>query len=224
MLAQRIVRTGLALVAAAAVLAAAACGSPEYEYVKNSAEKTYFKVPSSWRPVDQAALDEWAIGADPDSATAKIRDQLLWTVAYDADSAPAAAHVYGMLPTPEPVAWAKVEQLLPEQSDAVSFDALRDAVMPVTDAAREQAAQAGSTLTDFELLHDEVLTPDDGVRGVRVVFNYALLGQLHTFDLTALVNNDASRLYMLFVRCSARCYSERADELDGIVTSFTVRS
>lgn len=224
MLAKRIVRTGIALVAATAALAVAACGNLEYEYVKNSEEQTYFKIPSSWQQVDQEALDEWAVGADPDSATAKIREQLLWTVAYDADSDPAASHVYGMLPTPEPVAWAKVEQLLPEQSDTVSFDALRDAVMPVTDTAREQAVEAGSTLTNFELLRDEVLTPDKGVRGVRVVFNYALLGQLHTFDLTALVNNDASRLYMLFVRCAAKCYSERADELDGIVTSFTVRS
>lgn len=209
----------------AGTLLLSACGAPEFEYVKNSDHKTYFKIPSNWEKVNQDALDEWAVGADPDSATAKIRDQLLWTVAYDADAAaPAVAHVYGMLPTPKPVAWAKVEQLLPAQSDSVSFDALRNAVMPVTQDAREAATAAGSTLTDFELLRDEVLTPEKGLHGVRVVFNYALLGQLHTFDLTALVNDDASLLYMLFVRCSAKCYADRADELEGIVTSFTVRS
>ncbi|GAA4683715.1 hypothetical protein [Phytohabitans rumicis] len=212
-------------VVVAAMLLLTACGAPEYEYVKNSDHKTYFKIPSTWEKVNQDSLDEWAVGADPSSATAKIRDQLLWTVAYDADADdPAVSHVYGMLPTPKPVAWAKVEQLLPEQSDSVSFDALRNAVMPFTTDARDAATQAGSMLTDFEPLRDEVLTPEKGLHGVRVVFNYSLLGQLHTFDLTALVNDDASLLYMLFIRCTAKCYADRADELEGIVTSFTVRS
>jgi hypothetical protein len=209
---------------AAVALLVGACGAPQYEYVKNSEQQTYFKVPSTWTKIDQEALDEWAAGADPDSATAKIRDELMWTVAYDAADEPAVSHVYGMFPTPSPVAWAKVERLLPEQSDGVSFDALRNAVMPVTEDAREAATAAGSTLTDFELLSDEVVTPEKGLHGVRVVFNYALLGQLHTFDLTALVNDDASLLYMLFLRCSAGCYADRMDEIQEVVTSFTVRS
>jgi hypothetical protein len=219
MLAKRIVA-----VLAPVALLGGACGAPEYEYVKNSEQQTYFKVPNSWRQVDQEALDEWATGADPDSATAKIRDQLMWTVAYDAAEDPAVAHVSSIMPTPEPIAWAKVERLLPEQSDVVSFDLLRDYFLPVTEDSRKAAEAAGSPLTGFELLRDDVITPAKGLHGVRVVYNYSLLGELHTFDLTALVNDDASLLYMLFVRCSSRCYTERADELEGIVTSFTVRS
>lgn len=208
----------------AAAIIAAGCGAPEYEYVKNSEEQTYFKVPSSWQRVNQDALSDWAAGADPDSKVSQVRQQLMWTVAYDAAESPSAAHVYSFIPTPEPIAWAKVEQLIPAQSNIISFDALRNAVLPVTEDVREAAAQAGSTLTNFELLHDEVLTPSKGLHGVRVVYNYDLFGVLHTFDLTALVNNDATRLYLLLVRCSARCYTERADELNSIVTSFTVRS
>jgi hypothetical protein len=220
MLAKRLFVAG-SLIAA---IMAAGCGAPEYEYVKNSEEQTYFKVPRSWQKVDQDALNLWAADADADSQLGKLRQELMWNVAYDASKAPSATHVYSLIPTPDPVAWAKVERLAPAQSNRISFDALRNMVLPVTEDLREASAQAGSMLSGFELLHDEVLTPSEGLRGVRVVYNYELLGVLHTFDLTALVNNDASRLYLLFVRCSARCYTERAEELNGIVTSFTVRS
>lgn len=220
MLAKRLFVAG-SLIAA---IMAAGCGAPEYEYVKNSEEQTYFKVPRSWQKVDQDALNLWAADADADSQLGKLRQELMWNVAYDASKAPSATHVYSLIPTPDPVAWAKVERLAPAQSNRISFDALRNMVLPVTEDLREASAQAGSMLSGFELLHDEVLTPAEGLRGVRVVYNYELLGVLHTFDLTALVNNDASRLYLLFVRCSARCYTERADELNSIVTSFTVRS
>jgi hypothetical protein len=74
------------------------------------------------------------------------------------------------------------------------------------------------------LLRDDVLTPHAGLRGVRVTFNYRLLGgTLDTFDQTAYINNDASKEYVLLIRCTARCYRARAAELDAIAKSFTVR-
>jgi hypothetical protein len=47
---------------------------------------------------------------------------------------------------------------------------------------------------------------------------------MNTFDLTALVNNDSSKLYLLLIRCSTSCYRARVSELDTIAKSFTVRS
>jgi hypothetical protein len=116
-----------------------------------------------------------------------------------------------------------VAQLTEPQQNAVSLDMLRNAFLPVTDDARQAAAEA-LPLEGFELLHDEVLTPSNGLHGVRVVYDYELgFGVLHTFDLTALVNNDSSKLYLLIIRCSTSCYRERAGELDTIAKSFTVR-
>jgi hypothetical protein len=101
---------------------------------------------------------------------------------------------------------------------------LRNAILPVTADAREAAASS-TDLSDFELLHDEVLAPSNGLHGVRVVFDYVLgSGVMHTFDETALVNNDNSKLYLLMIRCSTACYKTRYDELDTIAKSFTVRS
>jgi hypothetical protein len=94
----------------------------------------------------------------------------------------------------------------------------------VTPAAREAAA-GSLPLTGFELVRSEVLTPSAGLHGVRVIFDYELAsGLLHTFDQTALVNNEGTMLYLLIIRCSTSCYRDRADELDTIATSFTVRS
>jgi hypothetical protein len=47
---------------------------------------------------------------------------------------------------------------------------------------------------------------------------------MHTFDQTAYANQDSSVLYLMLIRCTARCYRDRAVELDTIATSFTVRS
>jgi hypothetical protein len=115
------------------------------------------------------------------------------------------------------------------QQNEVSLDMLRNAFLPVTDDARqaaEESAGAGGTgLTGFELVNDQVLTPANGLRGVRVVYDYELGGGvLHTFDQTALVNNDGSKLYLLIIRCSTSCYRARSGELDTIAKSFTVRS
>jgi hypothetical protein len=101
---------------------------------------------------------------------------------------------------------------------------LRNAFLPVTDDAREGAA-ATLPLTGFELVQDEVLTPSSGLHGVRVIYDYELANEvLHTFDQTALVNNDGSKIYLLIIRCSTSCYRERSSELDTIAKSFTVRS
>jgi hypothetical protein len=120
--------------------------------------------------------------------------------------------------------YARVAQLTTDEQNAVSLDMLRNAFLPVTADAR-QAATATLPLTGFELVHDEVLTPSSGLHGVRVVYDYELgNGVLHTFDQTALVNNDGSKLYLLIIRCSTNCYRQRSGELDTIAKSFTVRS
>lgn len=219
---KRLFHIGSAVIAA--VVLTTGCAAPEYTYVKNSDQKTYFKIPHEWHQIETDDLDDYLTGANPDSAASVIRQQRWWSVAYDADADPSPGHLTTSLVTDEPVVYARVAQLTEPQQNAVSLDGLRDLFLPVTADAREAAASTGQ-LTGFELLKDEVLTPDDGTHGVRVVYDYDLgQGVLHTFDLTALVNNTGDKLYLLFIRCTTSCYRERADELDTIATSFTVRS
>ena len=219
-------RTGLGIVGlfVAFAVAFSGCGAPAYTYVKNSGEHMYFRVPRSWHPVDQKALDLQDSRADPDSVTAKLMQQLVWSRAYDADAASSPAHML-IGDTEEPFVYGTVRRLTDPERDGVSLNTLRNFRLPVTETARQIVAQAGLPYEDFELLRDDVLTPRAGLKVVRVVFNYRLLGgTLETFDQTAYLNNDNTKEYVLLIRCTARCYHERAAELDAIAHSFTVRS
>jgi hypothetical protein len=212
------------LLVVGAILLVASCGAPEFTYVKNSGQKTYFKVPHDWHETGTNSLDDMLSGTNHDSAGAAARQQSWWSVAYDADSRPDAEHLLTSAVTDVPIVYARVAQLSESQQNIVSLDMLRNVFLPVTDDAREAAA-GSIDLTGFELVHDEVLTPASGLHGVRVIYDYELAnGVLHTFDETALVNNDGSKLYLMLIRCSTACYRERAAELDTIATSFTVRS
>ena len=204
----------------------AGCGKPEFRYVSNSDEKTYFKVPSNWHEIDSSAVDDGFGGsANPDSATAMIQKQMRWSAAFDASDDPMPEHMTRVVTSPEPVLYVTVRHQTPGQQDTVSFDTMRDYFLPVTAESRAQAEQAGISLTGFELLYDQVITGENGLHGVRVVYNYEFpTGVMHTFDQTAYANQDSSVLYFLLIRCTASCYRERAVELDNIASSFTVRS
>jgi hypothetical protein len=222
---KRAIHVGAAALAVAAVIAVVGgCGAPEFTYVKNSGQKTYFKVPHDWHAIGTGSLDDVLSGTNPDSATTRLRQQLWWSVAYDASADPTPDHLLTNDVTSEPIVYARVAQLTEAQQNAVSLDMLRNAFLPVTEDAREAAA-ATLQLTGFELVHDQVLTPSSGLHGVRVIYDYELANDvLHTFDQTALVNNDGSKIYLLIIRCSTSCYRERSSELDTIAKSFTVRS
>ncbi|WP_436521144.1 hypothetical protein [Actinoplanes sp. HUAS TT8] len=208
----------------AAVVLTTACAAPEYTYVKNSDQKTYFKVPHEWHQTATGDLDDILAGTNPDSANSAARQQMWWSVAYDADADPTAAHLLTGQVTDQPIVYARVSKLTTDQQNAISLDVLRDILLPVTADAREAAAPT-TPLTGFELVRDDLLAPADGLHGVRVVYDYELAdGVLHTFDQTTLVNNAGDTLYLLIIRCSASCYRERSGELDDIATSFTVRS
>ncbi|RCG29400.1 hypothetical protein DQ384_20295 [Sphaerisporangium album] len=218
----------------AAVLAAlmaglsAGCGGADFTYVMGSDGQSYFKVPASWRKVDQRALDREFFG-DMTTATAQLRKRLSWTVGYDAFSRPSADHLYDPAGgSDEPFVFAMVSTLTKTQQDKASLDTLRNAAMlPVALTAdlRDQLEKLpGYPYKNFELLSDEVLPPKDGVRGVHVVYNFKVLGgPVQTFDQTAYLAADGSRVSVMLIRCSAMCYRTRGDEIGRIAQSFKVK-
>jgi hypothetical protein len=194
--------------------------------VSNTDEHTYFKVPHAWHEIDSEAIDDSFDGIEnEDSGAVDIRKQLWWSVAYDSDESPAPEHMTDIGTSDAPVLYASIRRQLPSQRDMTSFDLMRDVFLPVSETRRQAVAEAGAGLGGFEALYDEVLNGADGVHGVRTVYSYEMpTGVLHTFDQTVYANQDSTVLYILLIRCTARCYRERAVELNDIATSFTVRS
>ena len=196
---------------------AAGCAAPQFTYVTNSAAHTYFKVPNDWSQLSSGAL---AAAVNNGSAPAST----VWSVGYDASGTPDGSHVLGSTNT-QPFAYSVVAPVNQATSNALSYNELRDFFLPVTAAARAAAAKSGFPLTGFQLLRDTMLTPGQGVHGVRVIYQYAYPGGgTNIFDQVALTNADDTEVYLLLVHCLATCYSKHQSEIDTVMNSFTVRS
>jgi hypothetical protein len=196
---------------------ATGCAAPEFTYVSDTAANAYFKVPFGWHKISDVSLA--AQFKSPGSTLGHA-----WRVAYDAAPVPAAVHLFSP-DVKEPFAFAFVTPVNAAASHALSLDGLRDVLLPVTSAARLQAAQSSFPLTHFKLLRDTVLTPGQGVHGVWDTFNYTYPGGItDTFGQVAFTNSSSTQLYVLMVHCVSACYTHNRDQLDTIMSSFTVRS
>jgi hypothetical protein len=212
-----LLRMGRGLAGLSALLVAVAgCGAPQFTYVANSSVNTYFKVPSAWHKIDGASLDKELKSGGGGSGA--------WSVAYDAGTAPSAAHVFSSNIS-QPFVFAVVGQLTSTESNQISYNGLRDFLLPVTSAARSSATKSGFPLTGFQLLHDSLVAPGQGVHGVRETFDYTYPdGSIDTFDQVAYLNAEATKVYVLMIHCRTSCYSKFLSQIDTVMTSFTVRS
>ncbi|GAA4202176.1 hypothetical protein GCM10023074_36610 [Microbispora amethystogenes] len=218
------VGTAAGVAMAASVLSG--CAGPQYTYVHDEAGDTYFKVPVSWRQIDQKTIDERLFG-DTESATAQLAKQAFWTAAFDAHDQPSILHlVQGPVRGEDkPFVFAKVEKLSEDKQNAASLNLLRASPpMPVPLTEDQQKELEGEGLSGFELLDDEVLPIVDGVKGVHTVYNYRVAeGPVQTFDKTAYLSADGTTASTLLIRCSPACYRQRAAEIAAIVKSFKVK-
>jgi hypothetical protein len=201
-------------------IAATGCAAPQFTYVADGTANTYFKVPYNWHKISNASLAQQF--RTPGSAFGQGTG--LWDVAYDGAAAPAAVHLFSPDAT-QPFAFAFVAPLTVTGSNAMSYNGLRDVMLPVTAAARAAAAKSRFPLTGFRLLRDSRIDASQGVHGVWDTFDYTYPGGItDTFDQVALTNAASTQLYVLVMHCLATCYRQHQSEFNTIMSSFTVRS
>jgi hypothetical protein len=210
---------GLALlfVVALGMTGLTACGAPQYTYVADSSQGTYYKVPYGWHQISQQSLSTalQAVGASGSG---------VWSTAFDAGSAPSANHFLDGSVS-QPFLFAEVGELSSTVSNELSYNVLRDFMLPVTSTSRQQDAQSGFPLTDFKQIRDETITGSQGVHGVRETFQYTFPGgAADTFDEDVLTNADQTIVYFLMVHCTNVCYSQNQNDINTIMSSFTVGS
>jgi hypothetical protein len=198
---------GVAAVLALAV-AGAACSSSGYHYVKNSDDRTYFKVPDEWRLFDEDELTARLTPRERDSVR-----ETSWQVAFDASPRPSLKHLLAPK-TKHPNGYATVQQLDFNASDNISLSALRNFFFDI-DAAVQNEVGA--------IVAYEQLEPDGGFRGFHLVAEVQTQdGNVVTVDQTMLLDQATSRLYALIVTCNAQCYDDNADQIGRVVDSWTV--
>jgi hypothetical protein len=191
------------------------CAAPQYTYAADSSASTYFKVPAGWHEIGQSSLNK-ALSADiGDSGAA-------WTVAYEGGGS-ATASDFLSFGAAHPFVWAQVGTLTSTASQGLSYDSLRDFFLPVSSTARADVP-SGYPLTGFSQIRDQVLTPGQGVHGVRETFRYTLNNTADTWDEVALTNADQTTMYTLVLHCTTSCYDSDQAQINQVMSSFTVRS
>lgn len=200
-----------------ATVALSACGAPSYTYVADSAAKTYYKVPNGWRQISQQDLSA-ALKAEGGSTAG------VWSTAFDANAAPSGNNF--LAPSiAQPFVFSEVGTVSSTVSNELSYNMLRDFMLPVTSTSRQQDQASGFPLTDFKQLRDQTINAQQGVHGVRETFQYTFPGGVvDTFDEDVLTNADQTQVYFLMVHCTDTCYSHNQNNINTVMTSFTVGS
>lgn len=204
------------LMGALATVGLSACGSPAYTYVADSKASTYYKVPTQWHQISQKDLNAALQAAGGSSAG-------IWSTAFDASPAPSANH-NDSVSLNKPFLFAEVGQLSSTGTNELSYNAMRDLWLPVTSTTRQTDASAGFPGTNFMQLRDQMISGKQGVHGVRETFKYTFGGVTDTFDEEVLTNADQTILYTLQVHCSETCYSQNQNNINTVMSSFTVGS
>lgn len=203
-------------VAALAIVGFSVAGcslAPQYTYASDSADNADFKVPPSWHQVPEASLHS---AEGPSSQEGSY----LWSQAYDANSKPSVDHVFAA--TGHPVAYASVISLSSNERSEISFNSMRDLLLPVTATARKAASAAHEELQGFHSLSDQVITDSHNNRGIREIFDYDLGTSPETFDLTVLTNSATTKLFFLLVQCTETCFAGNYKQISAVVSSFQV--
>ncbi len=207
--------------AAAAAAAVAGCGASAYRFVGSVPNQVFFEVPAGWRQVSAttlAAEQRAVLGSGPAGAGG---GSLVWSAAFDAARTPSAADIFSV--AAEPVVYASVQVMNPALRGALSFDLMRDLLVPVTSQRRRQYAAAGIKLPALRDLGASIITAGGGVRGIGERYEVSVGGIPEVYTQVVLTNSDTTKLYLLVVQCDQACFLANQAQIDAVVRSFTVK-
>ena len=212
-------RRGLAAIAvlAATTLLLAGCAQASQKYASDSKDGVYFAVPNSWNSISPKALNDQESLSTAQGAS-DLLAEVHWQIAYTPDKKIKASDVLSLTAPSEPVVYARVRSLSSDEIQEVSYNDLRDLIVPLTSW---EDGTAASTPT-YNVISDQE-DVQKGSRGVHTVFSFVENGVSQTLDQTGLISNDHRTLIMFVARCTTVCYNKDKSEIDKVVASFTDR-
>jgi hypothetical protein len=200
------------LLLVAAPFALAACAGTGYHYVKSSENKTYFKVPDSWKLYDQDSVLDALKGSLSEDEIEQRRDTM-WTTVFDANPAPTLNHLGSNRPG-FPLGQAVVRPLSPDAADSASLQSLRNIFFNVDDALQNGTAHVSA--------YDLVELPG-GFHGSHLVARVESKNTSITFNQMALFDQATSKVYAISVYCTTDCYDKYESKIESVINSWTVK-
>ena len=206
----------IALLGIALVLGLTGCGESSKLYPASKSEGVFFSVPTNWKALSTASLNKYEKeSTEPEGAA---RQALVkWQIAYTTNKKLKAAEVFNLTAPSKPLAFARVRDLESSEINSVSYNTLRDVIVPVTQIIEGDDPSA----PDFQILVDQEVV-QKGARGVQTVYSFSIDGREQTINQTSLMSNDRTTMYIFVVRCTTECYAKNKKKIEEIVSSFTV--
>jgi hypothetical protein len=209
-------RSLIALLGIALVLGLTGCGESSKLYPASKSEGVFFSVPTNWKALSTASLNKYEKeSTEPEGAA---RQALVkWQIAYTTNKKLKVSEVFNLTAPSQPLVFARVRDLESSEINSVSYNTLRDVIVPVTQIIEGDDPSA----PDFQILVDQEVV-QKGARGVQTVYSFSIDGKEQTINQTSLMSNDRTKLYIFVVRCATECYNKNKKKIEEIVSSFTV--
>ena len=187
-------RPVIALLGIALVLGLTGCGESSKLYPASKSEGVFFSVPTNWKALSTASLNKYEKeSTEPEGAA---RQALVkWQIAYTTNKKLKAAEVFNLTAPSKPLAFARVRDLESSEINSVSYNTLRDVIVPVTQIIEGDDPSA----PDFQILVDQEVV-QKGARGVQTVYSFSIDGKEQTINQTSLMSNDRTTMYIFVVR------------------------
>ena len=206
------VRSAAVLLLIAAPLALVACAGTGYHYVKSTEDKTYFKVPDSWKLYDEDSVLGALKGALSKDEISERRDTT-WTTVFDANPDPSLNHVASNRPN-YPIGRALVQPLSPDAADGASLQSLRNIFFDV-----DQSLDSGTATVKLY----EPLELAGGFHGSHLVAKMTGKSGTFTFNQIAVFDQATSKVYAINIYCTTACYDKNESKINTVIDSWTVR-
>ncbi len=193
------------------------CGAQSQIYAASKGEGVYFSVPLKWHGISNATLDKFERGSAQGAAVER-QALVTWQVAYSTNTKVKASEIFSIDAPKKPLAFARVRNLSADEINAVSYNVLRDVIVPLS----QWVSSPTSDTPQFDI-YDDYEVVEKGARGVRTIFTFTHKGVAQTIDQTAMVSADHSKIYLFIIRCTNACYTKNEKLMTKISNSFTVR-
>ncbi|MEI8066383.1 MAG: hypothetical protein WCH42_03515 [Actinomycetes bacterium] len=201
-----------------AALLVTGCGIPSQKYAADKKHGVYFTVPYKWHEISGASIGKRELLSTTTGAAERAAS-VLWQEAFSPNSHYGPTDVLNLKAPSSPLVYVRVRTLLPDEVGVVSYNSLRNIIVPLT----TWASGADSTAPLLDVLDDREIIQKIA-RGVRTIYSFTEAGKSpQTINQTALVSDDRSTIYVLIVRCTTVCYNKNEKLLNKISDSFTVR-
>jgi hypothetical protein len=199
------------LVALATVSVVSGCAGTGFHYVKRSEDRTYFKVPDSWKLFDESEM----LAADKSLSKrerAAFRENA-WEKGFDGSPTPSIHHL-DVATNRHPAGRAIVLSLSADAADTLSLQSLRNLFFDI------DGTQGG---TAANVLEYRPVTFDGGYRGSRLVAEVTQNKKTFTVNQIAVVDQATHKVHALVVACTRACYDANETKIEEIVDSYTVK-